>query len=47
MTKEIVLAIKTLINTLGWDAVRKHPIYGPIWKAQLQKDRKFIDSFDK
>jgi len=41
MSTEQADAIRRIVDTQGWQAVREHPIYGPIWAAALADQNRF------
>jgi hypothetical protein len=43
MTKAQADEIRRIIDTLGWDGVRRHRELWAAWIASLEADRRYID----
>jgi hypothetical protein len=41
MTREQAQAIREIVNTNGWFAVREHSVYGPIWRKALAEQKAY------
>ena len=41
MTFDDSAAIRKLVDEGGWDAVRQHPVYGPIWAKALAEQKAY------
>lgn len=36
--------IRKLVDEQGWNAVRSHAVFGPLWASELRKSREFVDA---
>lgn len=46
MTKLQVIEIRKIVDLGGWDAVRVHPVYGPLWESSKNESKKYSELID-
>ena len=44
ITSEIAQQIRDLVDREGWQAVREHPVLGPIWKDTVKHQNDMADT---
>lgn len=43
MNKQQADTIRAIVDRDGWQAVREHPVYGPIWEEAQKREREYVD----